>query len=124
MSDSQSSAARFESAFEQVFEIYSDLKSTDGLIKQQDYGKANTTGDNPRLVKPSDQDFLCDVELACRRVLPTEDDMSSLRAVLTGQPLSDKTKSRIKQRVGRELMRRSIFPVNKYFQGKEIHRGS
>lgn len=115
---------RYESAFDEVVEIYNELKSVDGQISQQSYGQANTHGDNSRLVKPSDQDFICDVELSFQKVMPTMRDGIDLKAVLLGTPISDSTRNRVKQRVGREFVRRQIFPVHIYFKGMEIERGS
>lgn len=131
----QTASQRYEAAFENVIEMYMDLKSSDGKTWNQVYGNPHTHGNNPLLVKPSDQDFICDVELAFRAVLPTASDIRTLTAVLlNGKPtiasamfpeeVSPERQKIVKQRVGRELIRRQIFPTNLYFKGKEIIHGA
>jgi hypothetical protein len=123
VSESVTATLRYEQAFAEVMEMYVDLKSSDGKTWNQVYGNPHTHGKNPLLVKPSDQDFLCDVELSFRSVLPTAADVHALTAILTGNnPVDPAMKRRVTQRVGRELIRRQIFPTKLYFQGKEIQR--
>lgn len=124
MHDSQTERSGFYKAFDQVIPIYVDLKSVDGQIKQQEFGKRDTCGDNPRVVKPSDQDFIADVELAFNRALPTVEDKKFLSDILQGKPVHTEYSLKVKQRVGRELVRRHIYPVSIYFRGTEVIRGS
>lgn len=125
MSESTTAAQRYEAAFAEVMEVYIDLKSIDGKSWNQVKGNPHTHGTNPLLVKPSDQDFLCDVELSFRSVLPTAADVHNLTAILTGNsPVDADVKKRIAQRVGRELIRRQIYPTRLYFKGKEIKHGA
>ena len=124
MSDTQTATKRYEAAFEDVIKMYVELKSLDGQSWNQVYGNPHTHGKNPLLVKPSDQDFLCDVELSFRSVLPTPADVHALKSIMTGDaPVDAAMKQRVVQRVGREVIRRQIAPTNLYFRGKEIQRG-
>jgi hypothetical protein len=124
MYDSEKEMQRFEKAFAQVVEIYAALVSVDGQIKQQEFGKRDTCGDNPRGVKPSDQDFIADVELAFDRALPTPQDKQILVDMLQGKEVPAEYQQKVRQRVGRELVRRQIHPANIYFRGREVKRGT
>ncbi len=129
MIDTYTARDRYELAFSQVMDIYVHLVSTDGQHKQT-YGKLPKTKGNTRLIQPSDQDFLADVDLVIKRILHTKTELDNLESVLYNDhdfyegPIPPKIdpdqKRRIKQRIGRELIRRKIYPVKAYFRGKVV----
>jgi hypothetical protein len=114
-------------AFDLVIQEYSDQKSTDGSIQAKDYGKQMGGGKNTLKVRPSISDFLCDVELVVRRMLPQPRLQTLFRNLyvncsMTEQQASDNDLLTIKFRVGKELIRRQIHPTHLYFKGKDIIR--
>lgn len=125
MPENLTAAQRYEAAFDDVMEMYLELKSLDGTTWNQVYGNPHTHGKNPLLVKPSDQDFICDVELSLRSVLPTRLDIETFYAIVTNMgPVDAEAKKKVVQRVGRELLRRGVSPTNEYFTGKEVTLGN
>lgn len=100
---------------------YEDAKATNGLIIQGD--PVGPCKSNPRLVKPSWTDFICDVELVLEAVLVTEAQWGDFNMVLCSA-IEPQWAGRIKDLVGRELIARAIFPLADYMKGKEITHGS
>lgn len=99
---------------------YEEAKATHGLIIQGD--PAGPCKSNPRLVKPSLTDFICDVELVLQKVLRTEQQWGEFNMVLCSA-IEPNCANKIKQRVGRELIEREISPLSEYLKGREVIRG-
>lgn len=106
--------------FNEVIEMYTSLVQNNGASTTP---RGVTKGS--RVVAPSTCDFICDVELTAARVLSKKEytifidvfkDASKEEKDVPAELLDH-----IKNRVGKLLLSRHIYPTTSYFRGKEIN---
>jgi hypothetical protein len=112
----------WQQVFKEVMEHYVDAKSSTGSMKSLNYENAlegSVSGANTKVVKPSLSDFVCDVELAVRRVLSYNELVALFEHVYDGTPETPEIE-RLQQKVGRIFDERNIHPVGVYFKAKDV----
>lgn len=117
-----------------VVEMYLEQKRSHGSVGCMDYERALTAtgggGANPRIVRPTISDFICDVEIAARRALTQSEYAVFQRLYVfqdwaTGELEAEekhyglKVVHAIRTKVGELLISRSIYPASRYFRAKD-----
>ena len=116
-------------AFKSVMEVYSEVKATCGTTPTLDYSVlANrmliTGTPNPRVVRPSMSDFICDVELKTKSVLSAKE-YGWFVDIFVNKALPEMTCSvnqlhKIQEKVGGVLVSARIHPIEQYFMAKDM----
>lgn len=113
-------------AFQEVIDLYKETATTNGSSPAFNYAQMGCGGgaQNSRVVKPSDSDFTCDVELAINYVIPEPDVRKLFNEAylldLSDVPLTQAEKSEIEEKIGTAFVKRRIFPLTQYFRGKFV----
>lgn len=121
---------RWRSIFAAVIEEYQDLKSRVGHTVSFDYEQIGMAaggggGRCTKIVAPNVSDFICDVELAARRVLnPSEFGFFQHFYIGLADPNTIPHKSALNmavmEKVGRILQARHIYPARQYFRPRDV----
>lgn len=115
-----SSKRSWQKAFTTVIDLYLETKATNGVSKAIDYTRmGNGSGGtfNPRIVRPTKSDFICDVELIVKRALSLEELASFRDIYILGHKGADvEVRDNIEQKVGKMLTDREVYPFHKYFR--------
>ncbi len=143
---------QWKDVFDAVIEHYQEVKSSNshlGALNYEEAGVGTGSGRCTKIVRPSNCDFICDVERAARRALRDNDEElaffqthysgfstkrpgiyttkdAQIKAVLDESylPPLDPTKGglndSVREKVGKILMARRIYPVSRYFASRDV----
>lgn len=118
--------ASWRQAFDAVIEQYTDIKSTHGTNRAIDPETLDESRSqrSPKFVKPSRSDFIADVELAANDSLNEVEFFIFRQCFMEFTHNPDNVKepymTSIKEKLGRVLGARRIYPVSVYFKGRDV----
>jgi hypothetical protein len=119
---------RNKAAFEAVVvDSYMELKSTHGSHKATNYEHALSRtpgGKCSRKVRPNCSDLICDIEICARKAL-NKVHLAWFKLVYVYQvkysdSIPPEIRETIEQQVGRLLIRKQIFPLNRFFSYTDL----
>jgi hypothetical protein len=129
----------WRSVFRKVMSYYDELKSSHGTNSCEGFYKAlsreGTNGGkfNPRVVRATPSDFICDLELAARRVLTKEEhrffklvylqkDAEIIGLLEDKSPDNkfNKLKHTVQEKMGLAFKARGMYPIAKYLRPKDL----
>ena len=125
MAVTQSQIVHWKQAFDETIDHYHTLKSCNVSIKGLDYSKTGG-GTNSNVIHCSASDFICDVELAARRVLSDhlfEVFVDNYVDCVEDPDTQNLDIDRIRHLVGGAFCSKRIYPAAGYFKPKVIDRG-
>lgn len=119
--------------FVKTIEHYLEIKSIAHSNSCTPFYQAMSTGQrlnyNPRVIKPSFSDFLCDVELVAKGVL-NEEQFRLFRVLYLWQMFPEmlpfktdkmrKKDKKIKEQVGKALVAFKVYPIQRYFEKRDL----
>lgn len=132
-------AKYFRSIFRRVFARYDELKSVEGTNSCAPFyhhlahsDEAPGSG-NPMSIKILTSDFIADIELTAKKTLNTPEykffrdvylnktvDPEQLAADCLSNPSVLAMKCLVQEQLGKAFKAKHIYPVTKYFNGKEL----
>lgn len=106
--------AKNKRAFEDVLEAYESMKYRSSISAMDD-SKETRTAVNP--AKPSNSDFVCDVENTILSIVKTKELLTKIinAYIMGSEELSKSRSNSYEQRIGHLFIIRSIWPINRYF---------
>lgn len=129
----------WRSVFRKTMAYYDELRASHGTNSCEGFYKGlareGTNGGkhNPRVVRTSPSDFICDLELAARRVLSKEEYRFFKLVYLDKDPeiielLEDKSpdnkfnklKQSVQEKMGLAFKVRGLYPVAKYHKPRDL----
>jgi len=105
---------KYYQAFSHVVECYKEIKSVNGTMSCGNFYRhlsGEHSGSVGGVIHVSLSDFTSDVELAIRAVLQLGEAPTDLDSLTNPQ----------KERIGKELMRRKIYPLHPYLKPKSVN---
>jgi hypothetical protein len=102
-----------------------DVKPGSGRVGALDYERATkgvSSGSNPRMVRPSISDFICDVELKLRKALPIRSEYKFIEEhYLNCQDDAPRgtVNDSVTEKAGRMFVAVGIYPVHDYFNSRD-----
>jgi hypothetical protein len=111
----------WKSAFQTVIEQYQEIRAANEGAGALNYEKLSNAGGfatctyNPRVVKPTLSDFVCDVEIAARTTLDKAE-LKTFRDADDPQSVPEE----IQMKLGKIFAAREIYPISNYFQTVDL----
>jgi hypothetical protein len=113
---------KYQNIFATVFFLFVEQLTGLGHIQAQCLSRTSKSqpGQSNGLVKASPMDFTADVELAARGVL-TKTELRLFHRMIRNVQAPDVVRyTDVAEKVGREFVRRGIYPLSEYFLSKRI----
>lgn len=140
MTQNRDNARFYRSVFRRVLSVYDEVKSIQGTMSCAGfYAKlgsgAGSMGHSSRVVRVSDSDFICDVELAARRALAGDENElfyfqsvyidkderfdRDVRGTLSEERMKQLVHN-VQAKVGKILSDRGIYPLQNYKKARDL----
>lgn len=120
----------WRSAFDVVIPTFMEIKQSHGHLGAIDYSKALEAtggGASKGIVRVSISDFLCEVEIAARRALTAEEYdffktvyVNAAETVPMHPELYKTIDNTVREKVGKMLISREIYPLADYMKSKDV----